>query len=190
MPLHPVAIELLELTGPMAVSSANSTGQPAAADRADGRANNSATSVAVYLDGGPATTGVASTIVDVTAETPRVLRAGAVVDRRAAAGRSRTRSAELAACTIPSLEYALVACVAAAATASCSPRSPAGSRSAGARSPGRAIATSTPSRRPRMGGVALLGGFALAMFVAARLPALRAAFTNGPEMRGCWSPAR
>ena len=30
MPLHPVALELLELTGPMAVSSANRTGQPPA----------------------------------------------------------------------------------------------------------------------------------------------------------------
>ena len=34
--------------------------------------------VAVYLDGGPAQTGIASTIVDVTADVPRILRAGAV----------------------------------------------------------------------------------------------------------------
>ena len=34
--------------------------------------------VAVYLDGGPAKTGVASTIVDVTGEIPRILRAGAI----------------------------------------------------------------------------------------------------------------
>jgi tRNA A37 threonylcarbamoyladenosine synthetase subunit TsaC/SUA5/YrdC len=34
--------------------------------------------VALYLDGGPAEAGIASTIVDVTAEVPRVLRAGAV----------------------------------------------------------------------------------------------------------------
>ena len=77
MPLHPVAIELLELTGPMAVSSANRTGQPAPLTVHDAE-EQLGESVAVYLDGGPATTGVASTIVDVTAETPRVLRAGAV----------------------------------------------------------------------------------------------------------------
>lgn len=77
MPLHPVAIELLELTGPMAVSSANRTGEPAPLTVAEAR-DQLGDSVAVYLDGGPATTGIASTIVDVTAETPRVLRAGAV----------------------------------------------------------------------------------------------------------------
>jgi UDP-GlcNAc:undecaprenyl-phosphate GlcNAc-1-phosphate transferase len=36
---------------------------------------------------------------------------------------------------------------------------------------------------PRMGGVALLVGFALALFVAARLPALRDSFANGTEMQ-------
>src|SRR5438445_9940387 len=35
---------------------------------------------------------------------------------------------------------------------------------------------------PRMGGVALFVGFALALFVAARLPALRGSFNNGAEM--------
>ena len=34
--------------------------------------------VPVYLDGGPAPVGVASTIVDVTGEVPRVLRQGAI----------------------------------------------------------------------------------------------------------------
>jgi tRNA A37 threonylcarbamoyladenosine synthetase subunit TsaC/SUA5/YrdC len=34
--------------------------------------------VAVYLDGGPCPVGVASTIVDLTAAEPRVLREGAV----------------------------------------------------------------------------------------------------------------
>jgi tRNA threonylcarbamoyl adenosine modification protein (Sua5/YciO/YrdC/YwlC family) len=77
MPLHPVAIELLEITGPMAVSSANISGQPPAvtAEQARGQLGDS---VAVYLDGGPSSAQVASTIVDVTAEVPRILRAGAV----------------------------------------------------------------------------------------------------------------
>jgi L-threonylcarbamoyladenylate synthase len=77
MPLHPVAIELLEATGPMAVSSANRSGQPAATTAEQAR-EQLGDDVALYLDGGPAQAGVASTIVDVTAETPRVLRAGAV----------------------------------------------------------------------------------------------------------------
>lgn len=77
MPLHPVAIELLEITGPMAVSSANRSGQPAATTAQQAR-DQLGEHVAVYLDGGPVTTGVASTIVDVTGETPRLLRAGAV----------------------------------------------------------------------------------------------------------------
>ena len=77
MPLHPVALELLERTGPLAVSSANRSGQ-AAALTADEAQEQLGASVQVYLDGGPATSGVASTIVDVTTETPRVLREGAV----------------------------------------------------------------------------------------------------------------
>ena len=77
MPLHPVAIELLERTGPMAVSSANRSGFPPALTAADAQ-DQLGDEVAVYLDGGPAKTGIASTIVDVTGEIPRVLRAGAI----------------------------------------------------------------------------------------------------------------
>lgn len=77
MPLHPVAIELLERTGPMAVSSANRSGQPPALTAAEAQ-DQLGDDVAVYLDGGTAKTGVASTIVDVTGEIPRILRAGAI----------------------------------------------------------------------------------------------------------------
>jgi len=77
MPLHPVAIELLEQTGPMAVSSANRSGSSPALTAAEAQ-DQLGDDVAVYLDGGPARTGVASTIVDVTGEIPRVLRAGAI----------------------------------------------------------------------------------------------------------------
>jgi L-threonylcarbamoyladenylate synthase len=77
MPLHPVAIELLEQTGPMGVSSANRSGQPAALTAAEAQ-DQLGDEIAVYLDGGRAKTGVASTIVDVTGEVPRVLRAGAI----------------------------------------------------------------------------------------------------------------
>lgn len=77
MPLHPVAIELLESTGPMAVSSANRSGSPPALTAEQAR-QQLGDDVAVYLDGGPAATGVASTIVDLTGERPKVLRMGAV----------------------------------------------------------------------------------------------------------------
>jgi L-threonylcarbamoyladenylate synthase len=77
MPLHPVAIELLELTGPMAVSSANRSGEPASLT-ADDALRQLGESVQVYLDAGPSMIGIASTIVDVTTDVPRVLRNGAV----------------------------------------------------------------------------------------------------------------
>jgi L-threonylcarbamoyladenylate synthase len=77
MPLHPVALELLRDVGPMAVSSANVSGEPPAATAGEARAQLG-DSVAVYLDGGPSGEPVASTIVDLTADQPRLLRAGAV----------------------------------------------------------------------------------------------------------------
>ncbi|WP_251150273.1 L-threonylcarbamoyladenylate synthase [Cellulosimicrobium sp. Marseille-Q4280] len=77
MPDHEAALALLRRTGPLAVSSANRTGSPAALDVDDARAQLGE-SVAVYLDGGVAPGGVASTIVDATSGTLRVVRAGAV----------------------------------------------------------------------------------------------------------------
>ena len=77
MPLHPVALELLIATGPMAVSSANRTGSPPPTT-VDGAIEQLGESVAVYLDGGPSGEAVPSTIVDVTGTVPRVLRVGDV----------------------------------------------------------------------------------------------------------------
>jgi L-threonylcarbamoyladenylate synthase len=77
MPNHEVARELISQTGPLAVSSANRTGNLAPATMLDARLQLGAT-IAVYLDGGPSGESVPSTIVDVTAERPRVLRAGAI----------------------------------------------------------------------------------------------------------------
>lgn len=79
MPLHPVAIELLEQTGPMAVSSANKSGRPPAQTAAEAR-EQLGEDVAVYLEDGPAAGGVASTIVDVTGAAPRILRVGGVTE--------------------------------------------------------------------------------------------------------------
>ncbi|MGQ0623703.1 MAG: L-threonylcarbamoyladenylate synthase [Sporichthyaceae bacterium] len=77
MPLHPVALELLRATGPMAVSSANRSGNPAAVD-AEQAIKELGGSVAVVLDAGPTAGDVPSTIVDVTSSLVRVLRVGAV----------------------------------------------------------------------------------------------------------------
>ncbi len=52
MPLHPVALELLARTGPMAVSSANRHGQPAALTVEQAR-DQLGEQVPLYLDGGP-----------------------------------------------------------------------------------------------------------------------------------------
>ena len=77
MPLHPVAIDLLREVGPMAVSSANISGHPAAVTAAEAQAQLGAR-VEVYLDGDPSPQGAASTIVDVSTSQPRVLREGPV----------------------------------------------------------------------------------------------------------------
>ncbi|PPB50691.1 threonylcarbamoyl-AMP synthase [Arthrobacter pityocampae] len=79
MPDDALALELLTLTGPLAVSSANRTGHPAARTAAEA-AEQLAESVAVYLDAGPRTDagGTGSTIVDTTGETLRVVRQGTV----------------------------------------------------------------------------------------------------------------
>jgi hypothetical protein len=77
MPLHPVALDLLRRTGPMAVSSANRHSLPAAAT-ADEAQNQLGDAISVYLDGGPCTDNVPSTILDLTGTVPRMLRAGAL----------------------------------------------------------------------------------------------------------------
>jgi tRNA threonylcarbamoyl adenosine modification protein (Sua5/YciO/YrdC/YwlC family) len=77
MPQDQVALDLLAQTGPMAVSSANLTGQPAATT-AEAAREQLSESVAVYLDDGPCETDVPSTIVDLTGDMPRLLRGGAV----------------------------------------------------------------------------------------------------------------
>ena len=65
MPDHKIALALLEEVGPLAVSSANLTGEPAAVTCAQAEAYLGK-SVKVYLDGGPSPKGEASTIVDLT----------------------------------------------------------------------------------------------------------------------------
>ena len=89
MPAQAIALELLRETGPLAVSSANRTGAPAAVEAPDAR-DMLGDAIEVYLDAGTAETGVSSTIVDATSlvgggePLVRVLREGAI-------GRARLR---------------------------------------------------------------------------------------------------
>ncbi|MGF6821455.1 L-threonylcarbamoyladenylate synthase [Microbacterium sp. ZKA21] len=87
MPDSRVALELLEETGPLAVSSANLTGKDAALTASDAL-SMLGDSVTVYLDTGISRDGIASTIIDATSlvargeDSPeplvRILREGAI----------------------------------------------------------------------------------------------------------------
>jgi tRNA threonylcarbamoyl adenosine modification protein (Sua5/YciO/YrdC/YwlC family) len=83
-PSDPIALELLTEVGPLAVSSANLTGEPAATT-ASLALESLGDSVEVYLDGG-ATDSVTSTIVDAssfgTDGVIRVVRRGAVSEEQ------------------------------------------------------------------------------------------------------------
>ena len=81
MPDHDVALELLARTGPLAVSSANRTGLPAATD-ADDAEEMLGEHVRVLLDAGPTPGPVPSTILDCTGDQPRMLRDGALTRDR------------------------------------------------------------------------------------------------------------
>lgn len=75
VPDHPVALELLARTGPLAVTSANRSGAPPAITVEEARAALG-DEVGVFLDGGRVG-GAPSTVLDLSGE-PRVLREGAV----------------------------------------------------------------------------------------------------------------
>ena len=77
MPDHEAALELLRKTGPLAVSSANTHGSPAACDAAEAE-EMLGESVDIYIDGGAAPGIGASTIVDLTRTPPRILREGPI----------------------------------------------------------------------------------------------------------------
>jgi len=76
VPNHPVALALLELSGPLAVTSANRSGEQPATDHASARAILG-DAVAVYLEGS-APGGRSSTVVDLTGSAPVVVRLGPI----------------------------------------------------------------------------------------------------------------
>ena len=81
MPQNDTALKLLTDVGPMAVTSANVSGQPPARTIVEAAAQLGS-AVSVYLDAGPSAGELASTILDCTGESPVILRAGAVTAGR------------------------------------------------------------------------------------------------------------
>lgn len=78
MPSHPIALQLIKVVGePLAAPSANLSGRPSPTqawhvmDDLQGR-------VAAIIDGGPTTHGIESTVIDLTGETPTLLRPGSI----------------------------------------------------------------------------------------------------------------
>ncbi|CAB4573697.1 MAG: threonylcarbamoyl-AMP synthase [Actinobacteria bacterium] len=77
IPLQRTALELLTETGPLGVTSANLTGEPAATD-IESAQNKFGNSVSVYLDTGATSGEVASTIIDASQVQLRVVRVGVI----------------------------------------------------------------------------------------------------------------
>lgn len=77
MPAHDDLLALLEMTGPLAVTSANRTGERTPST-AKGVAEIFGDAVGIYLDGGAVKGEVASTIVDLSGAAPALVREGAI----------------------------------------------------------------------------------------------------------------
>jgi L-threonylcarbamoyladenylate synthase len=77
VPAHPLALAVLARTGPLAMTSANRSGEPPART-CDELVAAFGDLVTVYLCGGDALEGTASTVIDIAHGAPRVLRSGAV----------------------------------------------------------------------------------------------------------------
>jgi tRNA threonylcarbamoyl adenosine modification protein (Sua5/YciO/YrdC/YwlC family) len=81
MPEDETALELLRRTGPLAVSSANRHGKPAALTVLEA-ATQLGDAVEIYLDGGQARLGASSTILDATVTPAEIVREGAITKQR------------------------------------------------------------------------------------------------------------
>ena len=77
VPDHDAPRALARALGPLPTTSANRSGEPEARD-ADEIERLLGESIDLILDGGSAAGGPASTVVDVTTDEPRILRAGAI----------------------------------------------------------------------------------------------------------------
>lgn len=77
MPDHPATLQLLRATGPLAVTSANTTGNPPALTCQEAY-DYFGERVDLYIDGGSVRGGIASTILHFGMEIPQVIRLGAL----------------------------------------------------------------------------------------------------------------
>jgi L-threonylcarbamoyladenylate synthase len=77
MPKQDFALALIQRTGPLAVTSANRSGQPTPTE-VGGVVEQLGDAVGAFFDAGPASGGPASTIVDLTGPRPRLRREGAI----------------------------------------------------------------------------------------------------------------
>jgi L-threonylcarbamoyladenylate synthase len=77
IPDHPVALALLQASGPMAVTSANLSGQPSPTTASEVFAQLEGR-IDLIIDGGVTPGGVPSTLVDCTGSEPTILRPGPV----------------------------------------------------------------------------------------------------------------
>jgi tRNA threonylcarbamoyl adenosine modification protein (Sua5/YciO/YrdC/YwlC family) len=77
MPDHADMIALIEMTGPLAVTSANLSGEPTPPDVTQ-ISEQLGDSIAVYVDGGPSKEGSGSTIVDLARRRPKIVREGPI----------------------------------------------------------------------------------------------------------------
>jgi len=107
MPDHPIALKLIELSGcPLAAPSANPFGRlsPTMAIHVK---KHLGSSVDLIIDGGKCSKGLESTIIDVTEDTPKVLRVGAlaVEEIESIIGKVKRPKKKSAAVTPGSLPY-------------------------------------------------------------------------------------
>lgn len=77
IPDHPVALDLLRRAGPMAVTSANLSGQPSP-NSAQEVFTQLGGRIALILDGGVTPGGIPSTVVDCTSGKPQIIRVGPI----------------------------------------------------------------------------------------------------------------
>ena len=77
MPNHPLTLELLDITGPLAVTSANISGKPNTVSAAQVFAQLQGR-IPLILDGGDTAGGSPSTVVDCTGNKPVILRNGPI----------------------------------------------------------------------------------------------------------------
>ena len=79
VPDHPVALALIERSGPLATSSANRSGEPETYDADDVMVAFADDDLLdAVVDGGRVSGGVASTVIDLTGATARILREGPI----------------------------------------------------------------------------------------------------------------